>query len=96
MSTNILKMVSDICPYIGLGIPLCGLSNFCVMFLGVPPVISTLGSPQGKYFLGGEVTGLHLDNKTTNLGATQIHFHPSPTVFSLAHLGNTESLFPHL
>ena len=23
----------------------------CVMFLGVPPVISTLGNPQGKYFL---------------------------------------------
>ena len=44
--TNILKIVSNICPYIGLEIPLRGLSNSCVMFLGVPPVISTLGNPR--------------------------------------------------
>jgi hypothetical protein len=46
-----LKMTSNICPYIGLEIPLCGLSIFCVMFLGVSPVSSTLGNPQRKYNL---------------------------------------------
>ena len=89
-------MALDICPYIGLGIPLCGLSNFCVMFLGVPPVISTLGNPQGKYFLGGEVKGLHFAKKPPIWEPPKSIKAGAPTVFSLAHPDNTESLFPHL
>ena len=96
MSTNILKIVSDICPYIGLGIPLCGLSNLCVMFLGVPPVISTLGIPQGTYFGGGEVKSLHLAKKPPIWEPPKSTKAGAPTVFLPAHLGNTESLFPHL
>ena len=72
VSTNILKTSLNLCPYIGLEITLRVHSNSCVMFLCVPPVISTLATPRGILFLGRD-EGPSLRQKTTNLGATQIH-----------------------
>ena len=72
MSTNILKMSPNICPYIGLEIPLRGDSNFTVMFLCPPPVTSTLGIPQGNTFVFGEMTVL-ISPENRQFGS-----HPNP------------------
>ena len=59
LSTNILKMSLNRCPYFALKIPLCGLSNFCVMFLCVLSV-STLGNTREEYVFSRRGDGLHL------------------------------------
>ena len=58
-----MKMSPNICPYIGLEIPLRGDSNFTVMFLRLPPVISTLGIPQGNTFFWRRDDGPHFARK---------------------------------
>ena len=85
VSISVFNMGLNICLYIGLEIPLCGLSYFCAMFLGVSGVTSTMGNTREEYVCFGEVRVFTSPQKATNLGATQIHFHPSPTVFTLAH-----------
>ena len=96
MSTNILKMSPNICPYIGLEIPLHGDSNFTVMFLCPPPVTSTLGIPQGNTFFFRRDDGPHFARKPPMWEPPKSTKAGAPTVFSLARPGNTQSLFPHL
>ena len=76
VSTNILKMSLNRCPYFALKIPLCGLSNFCVMFLCVSRVFPPWGTPGRSIFFLGEVrvfTSLHLAPKSHQSGS-----HPNP------------------
>ena len=76
MSTNILKMSLNRCPDFALKIPLCGLSNFCVMFLCVSRVFPPWGTPGRNISFLGEVrvfTSLHLAPKSHQSGS-----HPNP------------------
>ena len=61
-------MSPNICPYIGLEIPLHGDSNFTVMFLCLPPVSST----KGIRFFSGEMTVL-ISPENRQFGS-----HPNP------------------
>ena len=72
MSTNILQLSPNVCPYIGLEIPLHGHSNSTAMFLCLPPVSSTLGIPQGNTFFFGEMTVL-ISPENRQFGS-----HPNP------------------
>ena len=95
MPTTISKTSPNICPYIGVEIPLRGHSNFTVMFLCLLPVISTLGIPQGNTFFRRD-DGPHFARKPPIWEPPKSTKAGAPTVFSLAHPGNTQSLFPHL